>query len=250
MNLRRLFPLVLPVLVGACLLLALPGARCDEKGQASTPPPKGAVVLFNGKDLSGWVTRAGKPAMWKVENGYVEIVSGKGDIMTEKKFGPDFKLHVEFWLPLMPEAKGQGRANSGVYLQGRYEIQVLDSYKNDTYANGSVGALYGIIAPDKEAQQKAIRPPEQWQTYDITFHAPRVDDQGKVTEKGRLTVVLNGVTIIDNGRFDRATGGALDPKLGTPGPILLQDHHNKKGAANVRYRNIWLQPLSRRAAAE
>jgi hypothetical protein len=232
-------------LAGAALLCVLPAARGDDrKEEPSKQPPKGAAVLFNGKDLAGWVTRAGKRAKWKVENGYMEIVSGTGDIMTGEKFGPDFKLHVEFWLPLMPEAKGQGRANSGVYLQGRYEIQVLDSYKNDTYANGSVGALYGIIAPDKEAQQKAIRPPEQWQTYDITFRAPRVDPQGKVTTEGRLTVVLNGVTIIDDGKFGKVTGGALDNKIGTPGPVLLQDHRNKKGAANVRYRNIWLLPLT------
>ena len=90
-----------------------------------------------------------------------------------EKFGPDFQLHVEFWLPLMKDAKDQGARNSGVYLQGRYEIQVLDSYMNDTYPDGSVGALYGIIAPDREAQKRAVKPPEQWNTYDITFRAPR-----------------------------------------------------------------------------
>jgi hypothetical protein len=243
MNLRaRLGALILALAIAS--LLANAGARADDaKDAGPKPPPKGAIVLFDGKDLSGWTTRTGKPAQWKVQNGYVEIVSGKGDILTREKFGPDFQLHVEFWLPLMPDAKGQARANSGVYLQGRYEIQVLDSYKNDTYANGSVGALYGIIAPDKAAQEKAVKPPEQWNTYDITFHAPRVDGSGKVTEKGRLTVVLNGVTIIDNGSFDKTTGGAIDNNLGQPGPILLQDHHNKEGKANVRYRNIWLQPI-------
>jgi hypothetical protein len=226
------------LLACAALLLAATPVRADDpRPDAPKAPPPGAIVLFDGKDLSGWVTRAGKPAPWKVEAGYMEVQGG--DIMTKQKFGPDFRVHVEFWLPLMPEAKGQARANSGVYLQGRYEVQVLDSYHNETYANGSVGALYLLITPDKEAQQKAIRPPEQWQTYDITFHAPRVDDQGKVATKGRLTVVLNGVTIINNGEFDRVTGGAIDNKLGTPGPILLQDHHCK-----VRYRNLWLQPLS------
>ena len=166
------------------------------------------------------------------------VVRG-GDIMTKEKFGPDFKLHVEFWLPLMAKATGQGRANSGVFLQGRYEIQVLDSYHNDTYANGSIGALYGVIAPDPKAQQKAIRPPEQWQTYDITFRAPRLDDQGKVTDKGSLTVVLNGVAIIENGRLDRITPAEVDKKIGTPGPILLQDH-----GCPIRFRNLWLLPLS------
>jgi hypothetical protein len=229
----------LPILTAAGLLLASAAARADDKKEKdeSAKPPKGAAVLFNGKDVSDWTTRKGDPAKWEVRDGYMEVKGG--DIMTKEKYGPDFKLHVEFWLPLMEKATGQGRANSGVFLQGRYEIQVLDSYKNDTYANGSVGALYGIIAPDKEAQQKAVKPPEQWNTYDITFRAPRVDDNGKVTEKGRVTVVLNGVTIIDDGKFDHVTGGALDEKLGNAGPILLQDHGCK-----VRYRNIWLQPLT------
>src|SRR5262249_19699422 len=146
MNLRECFRAALPVLAGAGLLLALTGARADDQKDALPKlPPVGAVVLFDGKDPSGWVTRSAKPAGWKVREGYMEIVSGTGDIMTKEKFGPDFKLHVEFWLPLMPKAKGQARANSGVYLQGRYEVQVLDSYRNDTYANGSVGALYGNI---------------------------------------------------------------------------------------------------------
>lgn len=247
MSLPNRMSMVLSLFAGG-LLLAIPAARADVTAAVSQPPPKGAIVLFNGKDLSGWTTRNGKPAMWKVHDGYVEIAAGTGDIRTKETFGPDFKLHVEFWLPLMPNAKGQGRANSGVFLQGRYEIQVLDSYMNDTYANGSVGALYGIIAPDKEAQQKAIRPPKTWQTYDITFHAPHVDAKGKVTKKGRVTVVLNGVTIIKGGEFDHTTGGALNNKIGEKGPILLQDHHNKGGGPNVRYRNVWLLPLHGAAA--
>src|SRR4051812_35756468 len=109
MNLRKCCRAALPVLAGACLLLALTGARADDpKSEAPKPPPRGATVLFDGKDLSGWVTRGGKPAGWKVQDGYMEIVSGTGDILTREKFGPDFKLHVEFWLPLMPQAKGQG----------------------------------------------------------------------------------------------------------------------------------------------
>src|SRR5208282_4716484 len=159
MHLWRHFRAALPLLAG--LLLGFSGARGnDDKNQAPKPPPAGATVLFDGKDLSNWVKLDGKPATWKVEDGTMQV--GGGDIMTKEKFGPDYQLHVEFWLPLMANQTGQGRANSGVYQQGRYEVQVLDSYKNDTYANGSVGALYGIIAPDKEAQQKAIRPPEEW----------------------------------------------------------------------------------------
>ena len=103
------------------------------------PPPLGAKLLFGAKDLSGWVTPKGDPTAWRIEDGYVECKPGSGDMMTRQKFGPDFQLHVEFWLPLMKDAKDQGRANSGIYLQGRYEIQVLDSYMNETYADGSVG---------------------------------------------------------------------------------------------------------------
>jgi hypothetical protein len=192
-------------------------------------------VIFDGTDhaLSGWVTRGGKPARWKVKDGYLEVAPGKGDIMTREKFGGDFRLHLEFWVPLLPDRHGQARGNSGVFLQGRYEIQVLDSFHNDTYANGACGALYGIIAPSKNAS----KPPEQWQTYDITLHAPRLDDGGKVVRPGEITVVQNGVTVIDHGRFDHVTGGAIDEQLNEPGPLLLQDHGCK-----VRYRNIWLQP--------
>ena len=207
-----------------------------DRGHVTVDSQVSSKLWVGQCDEAGWERRDGKPATWTVKDGYMEVKGG--DIKTREKFGPDFKLHVEFWLPLMEKATGQGRANSGVYLQGRYEIQVLDSYMNDTYANGSVGALYGIIAPDKAAQQKAVKPPEQWNTYDITFHSPRVDDNGKMTQKGRLTVVLNGVRLIDNGAFDHTTGGALDNKLGTPGPLLLQDHGCK-----VRYRNIWIRRL-------
>jgi hypothetical protein len=229
-------------LLGVLLLLVEPAIAADE----NSTPPKGAIVLFDGKDLSGWTSQRGRPAQWKVQDGYLEVVPGRGDIMTKEKFGPDFKLHVNFWLPLMASKHDQGRANSGIYLQGRYEIQVLDSYKNKTYADGACGALYGIIAPNwAAAEAKGLsepknpcKPPEQWQSYDITFHAPRVDKQGKVTEKGHLTVVQNGVAVIDHGAFDKVTGGALDEKIGQPGPLRLQDHGCK-----VRYRNIWLLPL-------
>ena len=206
--------------------------RAEDKKEESKPAPKGAVVLFDGKELSNWSSLDGKSASWKITDGFMEV--GKGDIRTKDTFGGDFQLHVEFWLPLMANAKGQGRANSGVYLQGRYEIQVLDSYMNETYPDGACGALYKIIAPSKNAS----KPPEQWQSYDITFHAPHVDEKNKVTRPGELTVIHNGETIIDKGKFDKVTGGALDDKIGTAGPIRLQDHGCK-----VRYRNLWIKAL-------
>jgi serine/threonine protein kinase len=213
-----------------------------ERGKGAEAKPSPAAEqfqpLFNSKDMTGWIKRDGRPADWAVRDGYMEVTPGKGDIMTRETFGPDFKLHAEFWLPLMPDAKGQGRANSGIFLQGRYEVQVLDSFMNDTFADGSIGALYGLIAPDAEALQKAIRPPEQWQTYDITFHAPRFDALGTVTEKGRITIVLNGVTVINEGRFSSSSKMGLDANLDAHGPILLQDH-----GAFVRFRKIEIKEL-------
>src|SRR5436305_494037 len=125
MSSHQRIPSGLPFLAGAVLLLAFGQAQAERTRGETHKAPRDGIVLFDGKDLSRWVTHNGKPAPWKVQDGYMEIVSGKGDILTKEKFGPDFQLHVEFWLPLMPRATGQGRANSGVYLQGRYEIQVL-----------------------------------------------------------------------------------------------------------------------------
>lgn len=220
----------------AQLLGALSVAALIAGDGTSTKPPPGAIVLFDGKSLDGWLGKDDQPAGWKVENGYMEVVTGKGDIHTKREFGPDFQLHVEFWIPNMPDKKGQGRGNSGVYLQGRYEVQVLDSYENETYSMGQCAALYGLIAPTK----KASKPPEQWQTYDITFRAPRMEGD-KVVEKGEITVVFNGVTVIDKGRFAKATAGAHNEKLAEPGPIRLQDHGDK-----LRFRNIWIKPLDTR----
>jgi hypothetical protein len=220
------------VVAGVVSAILIPGAARPIHNDEDKPP-EDAIVLFDGTNLTGWTSLEGKPASWKVENGY--MVVGHRDIRTKQNFGPDFQLHVEFWLPLMKEAKDQARANSGVYLQGRYEVQVLDSYMNPTYKGGECAALYLLIPTKKNAN----KPPEQWQKYDITFHAPRVDEQGKVTKSGSLTVVFNGETVIDNGEFDKVTGGALDEKIGTPGPIRLQDHGCK-----VRYRSIWLKPLA------
>lgn len=229
-----------PALVAVAAFLGEAIASGDGPAHPETPsPPPGAVMLFDGKDLSEWVNRRdGKPADWKVENGYMEAVVGAGSIVSRQKFG-DCRLHVEFWVPLMPLKFGQDRGNSGVYLQGRYEVQILDSYGLPTDIH-SCGALYDLIAPSTNA----CKPPEHWQTYDITFRAPRVGADGKVTEPGEITVVQNGVTVIDRGRFERVTdvkhGTAVDMDVGAPGPVQLQEH-----GAPVRFRNIWLAPASR-----
>jgi 3-keto-disaccharide hydrolase len=193
-------------------------------------PPEGAVVLFNGESLARWVGRDGKkPATWPVADGNMTVKGG--DIMTTGRYG-DFQLHVEFNVPYMPKARGQGRGNSGVYLGGIHELQVLDSYGLKLQDN-DCGAIYKQIVP----AVNACKPPLQWQTYDVTFHKAVVQD-GKVMKKARLTVVQNGLTIIDNAEISPTPGG-IDLKEGDDGPILLQDHGNA-----VEYRNIWLKPLN------
>ena len=196
-------------------------------------PPAGAVVLFDGKNLDAWQPRSGKGEVkWRLVEGEAMQVNG-GDIMTREKF-TDFKLHIEFRTPYMPTASGQGRGNSGVYPQGRWEIQVLDSYGLEG-ADNECGGIYTLARP----AVNACLPPLAWQAYDITFRGARADASGRKTENARITVVHNGVTIHDNLELPRTTGGALDDKDTTPGPILLQDHGNP-----VQYRNIWLERVN------
>ena len=159
--------------------------------------------------------------------GFFTVGVGQGNIQTEKTFG-DFRLHLEFNVPLMPEAKGQARGNSGVYLGGIYELQVLDSYGLTPKSN-DCGAIYQQVVP----RVNACKPPLQWQTYDVTFHKARVEG-GKVSRKARLTVIQNGIKIIDDAEISPTPGGARI-KEGEDGPLLLQDHGNK-----VEFRNIWI----------
>lgn len=196
--------------------------------------PENAVVLFDGKDLSNWQTRGGDPAGWEVADGVMTVAEGTGDIVTKGKF-TDFMLHLEFMEPDMPEAKGQGKGNSGVYLQGRYEIQVLDSYGIEVPGMGDCGAIYDQFAP----LINACKPPLQWQTYDMVFRSARLDDSGQVVDQARITLLQNGVVIHNNVEVRGPTGGAMDDKVGKPGPLLLQNHGNP-----VKYRNIWIVPLS------
>src|SRR6201993_597838 len=168
-----------------------------EPGTASTQdspgrPPSDAVVLFDGKDLSQWLGEDGQPAKWRVTDGAMEVVPHTKNIHTRQSFG-DCQLHVEFREPVPPSGEGQERGNSGVYLMGRYEIQVLDSYQNKTYANGQAAAFYGIAAPLVNASRK----PGEWQIYDIVFHPPRQLPDGKL-DPGSFTVLHNGVLVQDH----------------------------------------------------
>ncbi len=199
-----------------------------------TPPPSDAIVLFDGTNLDAWNHADGKPAQWIAEGkagGCMTCKPGSGSILTKKNFG-DAQIHVEFSTPTPAHGESQERGNSGVYIQNRYEVQVLDSYENKTYFNGQCGAVYLQHAP----LVNACRKPGQWQTYDIVFHAPRTDATGKVTANARVTVLHNGVLIQDNAEITGPTGGG-QPGVGD-GPLHLQDHGN-----TVRYRNIWIRPL-------
>ena len=211
-----------------------------EPGTASTQDspgrtPSDAVILFDGKDISKWVDKDGKPARWKVESGYMEVVPETGYLYTRDAFG-DCQLHVEFSEPVPPHGESQDRGNSGVFLHGLYEIQVLDSYENKTYADGQASAVYGQYPP----QVNASRPPGQWQSYDIIFHGPRFSG-GKLTRPARVTVLHNGVLVQDNVALTGPTAHGERPPY-KPGPnklpLALQDHGDP-----VRYRNIWIREL-------
>lgn len=201
-------------------------------------PPANAVVLFNGRDVSNWTTRDGKPAGWKAEDSILHVVKGTGDIMTKERF-KDFYLHLEFRCPDMPEAKGQAKGNSGVFLQGRYEIQVLDSFGWKKPGLGDCGAIYNQHAP----LSNACKPAMEWQTYDVAFRAPRCDAKNAVVEQTRMTVFFNGVCIQNNIILPGVTGAPLDEKVWEPGPLLLQDHGDL-----VCYRNIWLVNLAEKGS--
>ncbi|MCX7013337.1 MAG: DUF1080 domain-containing protein [Candidatus Sumerlaeota bacterium] len=203
--------------------------------EAPGKAPSDAVVLFDGKDLSKWEMDKGGPAQWKVENGYVEAVPKLGGIRSKETFG-DCQLHIEWLVPEGTQGQSQGRGNSGVFLMGLYEIQVLDSYNNPTYADGGAGAIYGQWPP----LVNPCRPQGQWQTYDVVWIAPRFDGE-KLVSPARETLFFNGVVVHHDDVLNGPTAHkkALPYKPQPPtGPIALQAHGNP-----VRYRNIWVRPL-------
>jgi len=202
--------------------------------------PSDAIILFDGNNLNDWVNAGdvNKPAKWIVNSdGSMDVKSGTGDIQTKQKFG-DIQLHIEWKNPATPRGKGQKRANSGIFFQGLYEIQVLDNYDNKTYANGQVGSVYKQQVP----LVNAANPSGKWQTFDIIYHAPKFDGIGRKTKSATVTVLHNGVLIQDNVVIYGTTEYVGIPKNNPhgKGPIKLQDHNDNSG---VSYRNIWVREL-------
>jgi hypothetical protein len=213
-------------------------------GEKAGDAPSDAIVLFDGKDLSKWkMEKDGSEAKWKVEDGYAEVVPKTGYIVTKDEFGPDFQLHLEFATPNPPSGDSQGRGNSGCFLFGRYEIQILDSYQNPTYADGGATAIYGYMPP----QVNASRPPGVWQTYDILVEGPRFTD-GKLAKPLVVTVLHNGIVTQNHTAL---IGETPHRKVGEyhahpeKGPLKLQDHGNP-----MRFRNIWIREMHMPTAAD
>ncbi|MGO9913746.1 MAG: family 16 glycoside hydrolase [Isosphaeraceae bacterium] len=206
------------------------------EGSIALKPPKDAIILFDGTSLDAWKSDSGGPAKWRVTSGVLETVPGAGLIETKRTFG-DIQLHVEWAAPDPAVGVGQDRGNSGVFLMGDFEIQVLDSFKADTYADGQAGAIYGQYPP----LSNASRPPGEWQTYDVAFRRPRFDGSGKLLEPARITLFHNGILVQNNEEpFGPTAWLKWHPyhDRGGRGPIALQDHDHP-----VRYRNIWLREL-------
>lgn len=223
-----------------------PLPRVVTPGTSSTPDqpgraPSDAVVLFDGSEasLENWIGTDGEPTKWLLVDGALESVKKAGYIRSRQEFG-SCQLHLEWAAPKEVKGSGQGRGNSGVFLMGRYEVQVLDSHNNETYADGQAGALYGRAKP----LVNASREPGQWQTYDIVFERPEFDKNGQVTRRARFTVFHNGVLIQNHVALSGGTGwngphAATNYRAhGDKGPLSLQDHGNP-----VRYRNIWIREL-------
>jgi hypothetical protein len=202
-------------------------------------PPSDAVVLFDGSDLSKWEsTKQGKPVEWLVKDGYMQTTA-TGDLRTKDQFG-DCQLHVEWAAPTEVKGDSQGRGNSGIFLMGRVEIQVLDCYNNPTYADGGAGSVYGVNPP----MANALRPPGEFQVYDIVFRRPVYKD-GQMIDPGYVTVLVNGVLVQDHTPLEGPTGhmGRSKPApFPAKGPLQLQDHGNP-----VRFRNIWYRDLPPRS---
>lgn len=216
-----------------------PQVKVITPGKNAGDAPSDAIVLFNGQNLDQWVSARDpkKPAPWQIKDkDYFEVVPGSGGIQTKMKFG-DCQLHLEWSAPDVVESVGQGRGNSGVFLQNRYEIQILDSYNNRTYANGQAGSVY----KDHPPLVNAMKSPLEWNTYDIIYRAPRFKPDGRLDSPATVTLIHNGVVVQNNTTINGLTlyiGLHNYPEAHGEDVISLQDHGNKN-----QFRNIWLRKL-------
>jgi hypothetical protein len=213
-----------------------PAAPLVTPGKTSSEAPSDAIVLFNGKDFSEWSGVRKPEVMWTIEGDAMVVKPGSGNVKTKKGFG-DCQIHIEFRTPAKVESQGQGRGNSGIFIMGKYELQVLDNYNNTTYVNGQAGSIYKQLPP----LVNACRPPGEWQTYDIIFTAPRFYEDGRVQSQARITVIHNGVLVQNNTTIWGSTeyiGSPVYKKHSDKEPIELQDHGNL-----TAFRNIWVREL-------
>jgi hypothetical protein len=200
-----------------------------------TSAPSDAIKLFDGTNLNEFTHENGTPAQWEIKDGAMTVKPGSGNIFTKKVFG-DCQLHIEWRSPAVVKGEGQGRGNSGIFFQGRYEVQVLDCFNNTTYPNGQAASIYKQTIP----LVNACRPPGEWQTYDIIYTAPRWSVDGVRTAPGRVTVVHNGIVVQNNTEIKGTSEYIGLPKniAHGDGPFILQDHGDL-----VSYRNIWVRKL-------
>ena len=213
-----------------------PVPKIVAPGKTSQDAPADAIVLFNGKDFSAWNGKGGKPVEWTIADGAMTVKGGSGEIISKQGFG-DCQLHIEWRTPAVVKGEGQGRGNSGIFLMGKYELQVLDSYNNKTYSNGQAGSIYKQLIP----LVNASKAPGEWQTYDIIFTAPKFAADGRLQAQARITVIHNGVLIQNNQAIWGGTeyiGIAEYKPHGMKEPLVLQDHGDA-----VSFRNIWIREL-------
>ena len=214
-----------------------PPVRVITPGKTAADAPSDAIVLFDGKDASKWkAQQGGGPVKWKIEGNALVVAGGTGGIETKEGFG-DCQLHIEWRTPAVVKGESQGRGNSGIFLMGKYELQVLDSYNNRTYSNGQAASIYKQTPP----LVNASRGPGEWQTYDILFTAPTFQEDGTVRTPARITVFHNGVLVQNNTTIWGSTQYVGTPnyeKHGDKEPLVLQDHGNP-----TAFRNIWIRPL-------
>lgn len=215
-----------------------PEVKVVTPGEKLGDAPSDAIILFGGDNLDQWVSQSdsAKAAPWAVKDGYFEVVPGTGGIQTKMKFG-DAQIHIEWSAPDDTAHRGQGRGNSGLFMQDRYELQILDSYENRTYANGQAGSIY----KDHPPLVNAMRSPDKWNTYDVIYTAPRFKEDGRLDSEAKITVLHNGVVVQNDSTIHGLTlyiGLHNYPEAHGEDVIALQDHGTK-----VQFKNIWIRRL-------